>query len=159
MCKLPYSGNFHDHKIFAWKNFEIVNFVTASQPMTTPNIILLLKILTISSVKAMIRGYHSKLLWKNQHAMIRGYHSKLLWKNQHAIIRGYHSKLLWKNQHAMIRGYHSKLLGKNYTCSKILSSERLVQIRFQDKIRPSTGLFLQQGGLILCQVAGYRQYS
>ena len=52
--------------------------------MTTPKIILLLTILTKSSVKAMIRGYHSKLLGKNYHAMIRGYHSKLLGKNYHA---------------------------------------------------------------------------
>ena len=33
--------------------------------MTTPPTILLLKMLTISSIKAMIRGYHSKLLGKN----------------------------------------------------------------------------------------------
>ena len=150
------AGFFHDHKIFLYfarKNFRDLEFfdrVTTHDH--TPNY-LLLKMLTISSVKAMIRGYHSKLLGKNYHAMIRGYHSKLLGKNYHAMIRGYHSKLLGKNYHAMITGYHSKLLGKNYlaqecktdsenqfvvavtkgktiqvshTCTKTLSSERLV---------------------------------
>ena len=74
---------------------EILNFVTAPRPMTTPKIILLLKILTISMQR---QSYDIRLpqqvVGENYHAMIRGYHSKLLGKNYHAMIRGYHSKLL-----------------------------------------------------------------
>ena len=89
--------------------------------MTTPKIILLLTILTKSSVKAMIRGYHSKLLGKNYHAMIRGYHSKLLGKNYHA----QECKTDSENQFvvAVTKG---KTIQVSHTCSKTLSSERLV---------------------------------